>query len=213
MKRMTLLAKKEGMSTSDFRAYWAGPHAQLALCMGGISEYVQNRVDKVLWASGTGEPVFCVDGVVELSFSDSDAMQLAQASAVGKKFIPTDEPQFLKGWTLCIVDTVGVEPKEHCVKVLIPFHATESARDVLWREIQGFCKESGIQVTLNWTVSTAKRASLWTESEPPSGFLGVWFCDAAAAHEAFEPLARLPCILESYAESSAAYLINQLRLR
>lgn len=36
IKRMTLLAKKEAMSVTDFRAYWAGPHAKLALGMEGI---------------------------------------------------------------------------------------------------------------------------------------------------------------------------------
>ena len=93
MKRMTLLAKKEGMATCDFRAYWAGPHARLALGMEGITKYTHNRVDKVLWASG-GEPAFNVDGIVELYFSDGEAMRLAQASAVGRKFIPADEPFF-----------------------------------------------------------------------------------------------------------------------
>ena len=120
MKRMTLLAKKEGLSTSDFRNYWAGPHAHLALGMAGITKYVHNRVDKVLWTSD-GEPAFNVDGVVELFFADAQAMRLAQASAVGQKFIPADEPIFLKGWTLCVVETDGVEPLEKSVKVLIPF--------------------------------------------------------------------------------------------
>ena len=54
-KRMTLLAKKEGLSTSDFRNYWAGPHAALALGMDGISKYTHNRVDKVLWT--TEDPI------------------------------------------------------------------------------------------------------------------------------------------------------------
>jgi hypothetical protein len=39
------LAKKEGMSTSDFRAYWSGSHAKLALGMDGIARYVHNRVE------------------------------------------------------------------------------------------------------------------------------------------------------------------------
>ena len=82
MKRMTLLAKREGLSTSDFRSYWAGPHAALALGMDGISKYTHNRVDKVLWTTD-GAPRFCIDGIVELYFRDEDAMRDAQASTVG----------------------------------------------------------------------------------------------------------------------------------
>lgn len=37
MKRMTLLARKEGMSNSDFRSYWAGPHGKLALELEGVA--------------------------------------------------------------------------------------------------------------------------------------------------------------------------------
>lgn len=65
MKRVTLLAKRDGMSASDFRSYWAGPHGKLALEMDGVSRYIQNRVDKVLW-SRFAVPAFSVDGIVEL---------------------------------------------------------------------------------------------------------------------------------------------------
>ena len=67
-KRMTLLARKDGMSVTDFRNYWAGPHARLALRMDGIERYVQNRVEKLLWAK-YGTPTFNIDGIVELRFS------------------------------------------------------------------------------------------------------------------------------------------------
>ncbi len=81
MKRMTLLAKRDGLATSDFRAYWAGPHAQLGLGMDGIVKYTHNRVEKVLWASDA-EPAFSVDGVVELSFSDSEAKRGVLPSSI-----------------------------------------------------------------------------------------------------------------------------------
>lgn len=211
MKRMTLLAKKEGLSTSDFRAYWAGPHAQLALCMDGIARYEHNRVDKVLWASG-GKPSFDVDGVVELYFADADSMRLAQASEVGRKFIPADEPLFLKGWTLCVVDALGDEPEESPVKVLIPFHARADMRDTLWSELQRIAAD-GINIELNWTVSTAKRERLWAEPAPPTGIVCVWFSSVAKAHEAFEPASKLRDAVERNTSDGIAYLINHLRIR
>lgn len=210
-KRMTLLAKKEGLSTSDFRNYWAGPHAQLALGMAGITRYVHNRVDKVLWASG-GEPVFNVAGVVELSFADSEAMRVAQASAVGQKYIPADEPIFLKGWTLCVVETYGEAPTEPTVKVLIPFHAQPQARNALWRELS-VITEPGRTVALNWTISTARRERLWAEPNPPTGFICVWLDSVANAHEAFEPSSELRRLIETHVEDAVAYLIDELPIR
>lgn len=213
MKRMTLLAKKEGTSTSDFRSYWAGPHAKLALGMDGITKYTHNRVDKVLWAVGSNGPAFNVDGVVELFFSDAEAMRLAQASSVGKKFIPEDEPQFLKGWTLCVVDEEGSEPSEPAVKVLIPFHSEADVRESLWRELQRAAETVQAKVALNWTASTARRERLWAEPAPPSGFVAAWFSSVAAAHEAFEPSSEFRRVIERHTTNGVAYLIDQLRIR
>jgi hypothetical protein len=212
MKRMTLLAKKEGMATSDFRAYWAGPHAQLALGMDGITAYAHNRVDKVLWASGD-VPAFNVDGIVELYFSDAEAMRSAQASAVGKKFIPADEPLFLKGWTLCVVDVLGDELQVQSAKVLIPFHAYPESRETLWSDLQRVAESTGTKVALNWTVSTARREQLWSEPAPPTGFVSVWFSNVAKAHEAFEPSFELRRVIETHTFDGVAYLIDQLRIR
>lgn len=212
MKRMTLLAKKEGLATSDFRAYWAGPHAQLALGMDGITKYNHNRVDKVLWASG-GEPAFNIDGIVELYFSDAEAMRLAQESAVGKKFIPADEQLFLKGWSLCAVETQGEDPEETSVKVLVPFHAQADTREALWSDLQRIADSTEAKVALNWTVSTARRERLWVEPSPPTGFIAVWFKSVAKAHEAFEPSSELRDVVEKHTSDGVAYLINQLRIR
>jgi hypothetical protein len=212
MKRMTLLAKKEGLSTSDFRAYWAGPHAQLALGMDGIAKYSHNRVDKVLWASGDA-PTFNVDGIVELSFADAEAMRLAQATNVGKKFIPADEPLFLKAWTLCVVETQGDDPEEPLVKVLIPFHAQADAREALWENLQHVADSTKTRVALNWTASTAKRERLLVEPSPPSGFIAAWFESVANAHEAFEPSSALRDVVEKHTNDPVAYLIDQARIR
>ncbi|HSV60667.1 MAG TPA: EthD domain-containing protein [Variovorax sp.] len=209
---MTLLARKEGLSTADFRNYWAGPHAALALGMDGISKYTHNRVDKVLWASG-GKPVFDVDGIVELFFSDAEAMRQAQACAVGTKFIPADEPNFLKGWSLCVVETDGEEPCEGGVKVIVPFHASAQAREGLW---DGLCRvgaEMRAKVALNWTVSTAGRERLWTEPNPPSGFMCIWLESVAKAHASFEPSSELLRFIETHVSEAAAYLIDELRIR
>lgn len=212
MKRMTLLARKDGLSTSDFRNYWAGPHAKLAMGMAGIQKYVHNRVDKVLWSS-TAEPAFHVDGVVELYFSDDEAMRLAQASAVGRKYIPEDEPLFLKGWTLCVVEPQGAEPAERKTKVLVPFHAAPEVRGALWRELFELATRTGQSVMLNWTSSTACRERLWAEPSPPAGFVVLWFDTVAQAHEAFEADSALRRLFEAEVQHATAYLIDELTIR
>ena len=212
MKRMTLLARKEGWATCDFRAYWAGPHAQLALGMDGIAKYTHNRVDKVLWAS-SAEPAFNVDGVVELFFADADAMRLAQASAVGQKYIPADEPNFLKGWTLCVVEADGDEPAEQSVKSSSHFMRSGRRETQLWRELRQAAESTGNKIALNWTVSTARRERLWAEPSPPTGFICVWLDSVAGAHEAFEPSSELRRVIEAHTIDGVAYLIDQLHIR
>jgi hypothetical protein len=212
MKRMTLLAKKEGLSTSDFRSYWAGPHGALALGMDGISKYTHNRVDKVLWTTD-GAPRFCIDGIVELYFRDEDAMRDAQASTVGRRHIPSDEPVFLKGWTLCIVDTEGDEAsRTNPVKVMVPFLLGNSSRETLGIAVTRYAREANLRLELNWTASTARRERLWSEPSPPDGFLVLWFDSVAAAHDAFDE-GRICSVMSANVGSATAYLIDVLSIR
>lgn len=212
MKRMTLLARKDGLSTSDFRSYWGGPHAALALGMDGVSKYVQNRVDKTLWSTDV-PPRFTVDGIVELHFRDEEAMRAAQASTVGQRHIPADEPNFLKGWTLCIVETHGDEnaPGERAVKVMVPF-LLASSKDALGEAVAHHAREHDLKFSLNWTVSRARRERLWSEPSPPDGFAVFWFASVAVAHDALDrgPLRDL---LSEHCASAAAYLVDALSIR
>lgn len=211
-KRMTLLAKKEGMSTSDFRGYWAGPHAALALGMAGISKYTQNRVDKVLWATDA-HPSFCIDGIVELYFRDEDVMCDAQASTVGKRHIPADEINFLKGWTLCIVDTEGDDTAQGCpVKVIVPFLLDASLKEKFSLALAQYARKEKLSFAINWTMTTARRERLWSEPSPPDGFAIFWFESVASAHDAFDE--RDICrLFVRHRATAAAYLVDELSIR
>lgn len=216
MKRMTLLAKKEGLSNSDFRAYWAGPHARLVLGMKGISAYTQNRVDKRLW-SLEGEPGFDVDGIVELHFGDEEAMRAAQASSVGRRHIPADEPHFLRGWTLCLVEGAGsvdsqFGPSGLCAKVIVPLRLPCASREPLAESLARYALGAGLSCSVHWTSSTARRELLWSEPSPPDGFIVLNFAHVAAAHDAFEP-GPLCTLLAKYCTAAAAYLVDALVIR
>ena len=213
MKRMTLLAKKEGLSTADFRSYWAGPHAALALCMEGVSKYTHNRVDKVLWTK-YDRPCFCIDGIVELYFRDEGAMRDAQASTIGRRHIPADEPNFLKGWTLCLVDSQGDEAAvaDRPVKVIVPFLLGTSSKEAFARAIAQHAIETSVHIALNWTTSTARRTQLWSEPSPPDGFVVLWFGSVATAHDAFDQGAICRLFAEHLADGTA-YLIDERTIR
>jgi len=140
-------------------------------------------------------------------------MRLAQVSPVGQKFIPADEPIFLKGWTLCVVETDGVESTERAVKVIVPFHSSSQSRETLWPELLRIGEETCTRVALNWTASTARRERLWAEPNPPSGFICVWLGSVAKAHEAFEPSSELRRFIEGNVSDAVAYLIDELSIR
>ena len=216
-KRITLLSKKDGMTDIDFRSYWAGPHASLALCMDGIERYVQNRVDKLLWAKND-MATFKVDGVVELQFSDEVAMRKALASEVASRYIPADEPHFLRGWTLCIVnddvDAGAAERKCPSAKVIVPFLLRDDVRRAnVAKAFERAGVEAGAQLLLSWTESTARRDVLWCEPQAPHGFAFFWFAQVAAAHKAFDANGVLSSTFDAQCGAAVALLIDELTVR
>lgn len=217
MKRMTLLAKRPDLSSSDFRQYWAGPHGSLALEMEGISRYTQNRVEKILWARN-GVPSFSVDGIVELWFEGEDAMRRAQGSSIGRDHIPSDELNFLKGWTLCLVDEVGSQQKGHTVKVMLPFLMNPGVdQATLQARISEVAKKIGVNgdstVSFNWTTSHARRERLWAEPVPPTGFAVFWLRSLKDAHDCFARDGAIAATLTELLDDGVAYLVQPLELR
>lgn len=75
-KAIILLQRRSDMSREDFRAWWLGAHASLALGLPGLRGLSFNLVE----GDGAGE----VDGVSELWFDDRAAFDAAYASDHGK---------------------------------------------------------------------------------------------------------------------------------
>ena len=213
IKRMTLLAKKDGSSISDFRAYWAGCHADLALCMDGITSYTQNRVEKRLWQAPDASGQFSVDGVVELCFENNEVMSRAQQSHVGSEYIPEDEPNFLHGWTLCVV-THEDEPGERPgVKVLVLATMKDAVSRADFKEAvvkANSSSASPVELSFNWTEKSAKRERLWAEPVAPNVLLAMWFGNTAQAHDAFRADSELVTQVSRLSSHASAYLINAL---
>lgn len=217
MKRMTLLAKRPDLSTSDFRQYWAGPHGSLALEMNGISRYKQNRVEKILWTRN-GVTSFTVDGIVELWFEGNDAMRQAQASNIGSIHIPTDELNFLKGWTLCIVEEQDTSDIGLQVKVISPFVSDTTCNREKFElkvseAVQSISNTGDASVSFNWTTSHARREKLWCEPIAPTGFAIFRFRNLKDAHDAFAPDGAVAISLMESVVEATAYLVNELQMR
>jgi hypothetical protein len=214
IKRMTLLRRKDEAAISDFRAYWAGCHARLALCMDGITSYTQNRVEKTLWQSGDNDECFHVDGVVELCFESEDVMGAAQRSATGSRYIPEDEPNFLRGWSLCVVEHEDECPQSVGTKVILAAVMKDNAeREAFKKAIAAAANEAQavpIQASFNWTVRTAKRERLWAEPVFPDVLVAFWFENVAQAHHGFEADGALAQAIGTMSTRAAVYLIDPL---
>lgn len=75
-KAIILLARKEDATREEFRAWWLGPHADLARELPGLRRLVFNVVE------GDDAPV---DGVSELWFDSREAFEDAYASEHGQR--------------------------------------------------------------------------------------------------------------------------------
>lgn len=213
IKRMTLLARKEGMAVSDFRGYWSGCHAELALCMDGITNYTQNRVEKTLWQQADEDGCFQIDGIVELCFEGDEVMGVAQRSSIGSKYIPEDEPNFLRGWSLCVVDHEDAPEKTGPVKVIVVAVLNDPNETTVFRNvIDAVCGSLAMSAKLavNLTTRTAKRERLWAEPVFPHALVALWFEDVAQAHFAFETDGPLVRAISAMSGRAAAYLIDTL---
>ncbi len=211
IKRMTLLSRRKGSSVSDFRAYWSGCHAQLALRMDGITSYTQNRVDKCLWQLSNDAGQFDIDGVVELCFENAEVMGIAQRSRVGSEYLPDDELNFLHGWTLCVVTHEDEPTQHHGVKVVIAAAiASGVSRDDFRNGLIEANASQQIPATIsfNWTENSAKRERLWAEPVVPDALVALWFESNARAQDAFRRDAEFARQLSQLSRQAGAYLID-----
>ena len=212
MKRMTLLAKREDMRIETFRSHWSGRHAQLALSLPGVCKYTQNRVEsELLSLPHTG--AFHVNGIVELFFTDEDAMKQAWNSDTGSRIIPDDELLFLRGWTLSIVETDG--PHDHVgAKVIVPI----ALRDGI--SVEAACltlRDAALgagatQIASNRVISSHERPRLWSEPVPPELFFVCWFETVDQACAAFSEAGLVHAVRDT-AQLASACLCDPLVIR
>ena len=139
-------------------------------------------------------------------------MRSAQASPVGQRLIPADEPQFLRGWALRVMAPAQGPPRITCkgeAKVMAPFRlGGMSGHFGFVHTFSGGTPAGGCR--MKWLgPCDARRTALWRKPEPPEGMAGHGFASVGEARLAFED--KLPWMPEG--SSAAACRTGELRIR
>ena len=188
IKVVSVFRRKEGMSVEDFQAYWLEAHAPLVRKIPGVHRYVQNHT----LLSGYKKSVPAVDGVAEVSFSDTDALR-AIANTDEIRAVQDDHLKFmdLSSYRELVTEDIvikdghipsgGVKNIELVTrKVGMPpldFHQ-------YWIKTHGPLGGSIPQV--HRYVQSHARASAYANGKEPvlDGFALTWFDDTHAMREA-----------------------------
>jgi uncharacterized protein (TIGR02118 family) len=113
MKRMSLIKKREDMSSEEFQHQWFDVHSVLVKRLPGLLGYRQNltidwQVDR--YSDESADAPFGVDGVVELWFEDGPAIVRAFRSPAGATAM-SHAQEFLGQVSTYVVDPVGIVPE------------------------------------------------------------------------------------------------------
>ncbi|SFI95336.1 EthD domain-containing protein [Bradyrhizobium sp. Gha] len=192
IKKLVLLTGRRDLSAEQFKAHWAGPHAQII--KGIIAHfpspdtvrYTQNRVIQTLQEISRLRDAFKVDGIVELHVPAPKPPASAVTSGAVQAMI-ADELRFLDGLTECVVDPVGedLSLSEASWKTIVISERREGVALVDYKsqlEATYSSKIDGVQQRcFNWTSQIGFRAGLKNESSGPDSFVELWFEDRERA--------------------------------
>ncbi len=189
IKRMTLLARKDGMTVAEFQNYWYLNHVKIVKQMPQLGKYVQNHVIRNI-TPDIGGPAFTVDGIPELWFKDEDAQNAAFQSSAAKA-LPDDERNFLLGITILSIDETVVRSGDGGAKVMLLCRngrgngASSPGASNSWIEHLADELPGAKGCVVNRVVSTDRRAGVWCEPNPPDVIAELRFDNEKAAEEVF----------------------------
>lgn len=199
VKKMVLVARRDGLDAEGFAAHWRNNHAPLAagvigkyLGSGpGGARYVQNRVLSTLWETAMEGRPYRTDGIASFDVNPADPPPEARASG-DLDVVLADEKRFIGIWTQCVVEREGADsdPQQRHTKLLVvadrnPMASTEDFRSAvrtLWNGRVGVRN-----VCINWVTQVMHRNGLDSEPFPPDCLVEVWLdhanaIDAVVAH-------------------------------
>ena len=206
-KRTSLLVRRADLSVDEFRTYWAGPHAAIAITMPGIARYTQNCVDKVVWTNAGGAP-YLADGIVELEFKSEQAMAEAGSSPAVRRLLPEDEPRFLSAITLCQVPAGAEQVRSGCVKVILAARLHDG-KDVANLDVV-LKAAKPLAYSVDPVGDAAHREALAYENEAPHAFATLWFEAERSLTKVFSADSNWQRVAVENLKRATAWLIDPL---
>ncbi len=190
LKRCSLLVSRNDRSVQEFREYWAGPHAAIALQIPEIARYTQNRLDKPLLTWGEEGASYRADGIVELEFTGPEGIALANQSDAVKSLLPQDEPNFLRGITLCRTLGGVQQVWPGMTKSMLAVHFQGDPRTGFKVLETALDKCGCVKFSVEAVVDSFHRETLEHDETVPHAFASLWFSDLTHLNSAVNPDAR-----------------------
>ena len=91
IKRITIVARKAGLSDAEFDRRWRVQHAPMVLSLPGVCGYVQNQVTEATTPDAKGRRI---DGFAEIWFESRAAMDAALATDTWRAIV-ADAQEFM----------------------------------------------------------------------------------------------------------------------
>jgi len=109
IKSISLLTRRPELSHDQFVKHWIEIHAPLAHAVPGVRRYVQNHIQDERTRPDIPTTEVAVDGVAELWFDDSAAMECANASPEARR-LHDDGALFIGGIKTFVVEEKVIIP-------------------------------------------------------------------------------------------------------
>jgi uncharacterized protein (TIGR02118 family) len=103
IKRLSFLARRDDMTSAEFRKYWLGPHAAILRGMPHVLHYSVTCFDEGGELSFEEEGRQPVDGFAALWFANTEDMKAAYESPAGRA-AAADLPNFTKAVKRVVID-------------------------------------------------------------------------------------------------------------
>lgn len=183
-KRMVLLARAPDLSGEQFRAHWAGAHADIIKRIipffpdADTVRYTQNRVADTLYEHSVGADPFEIDGIVELHLTATQPAAGAFTSGAADEMF-ADERRFLSRFTECVVESEGEDRDDGAgAKFILLASMLRGTRrenfEEAFRQALAPGSARAHQTCLNWTRATEMRDQLASEPMPPDLLVELW---------------------------------------
>ena len=103
IKRISFLTRKDGITHEEFVRHWFDVHGPLARGIPGLRKYVQSHIVGEASRADIAGSDIAIDGIAELWYDDSEAMEHAIQSDQAKRLF-ADGAEFISAIKTYVVE-------------------------------------------------------------------------------------------------------------